>query len=117
MRGKRTQCSAIAVAVVASLLSVPARALRCEHKLISIGDHRSKLLRYCGEPYLAESRHAQWALVGNVGQAIFPAYAEDLLIEEWTYNFGPNKLMRVVRLENGVVAAIEGLGYGFVADD
>jgi hypothetical protein len=38
---------------------------------------------------------------------------EDVVIEEWTFNFGPHQLMRVVRLENGTVAEIKYLGYGF----
>lgn len=117
MGGRHRRSSALAVAGLACLLSAPAQGLRCEHKLISVGDHASKLLRYCGKPDSVRSRRAQRALVGNVGQALFPAFAEDLLIEEWTYNFGPNKLMRIVRLENGIVADIERLGYGFTPAD
>jgi hypothetical protein len=115
--GRLIWSSALAVAGFACLFSVPAHALRCEHKLISVGDHASKLLRYCGEPDSVRSRRARRALVGNIGRTLFPAFAEDLLIEEWTYNFGPNKLMRIVRLENGIVADIERLGYGFTPAD
>ena len=35
-------------------------------------------------------------------------------IETWTYNFGPNLLMRRIRFTaDGTVASIETLGYGF----
>ena len=34
-------------------------------------------------------------------------------VEEWTYNFGRNKLMRRVRFVNGVVEVIETLEYGY----
>ena len=34
-------------------------------------------------------------------------------VESWVYNFGPNKFMRKVRFENGIVADIETLGYGY----
>ena len=38
---------------------------------------------------------------------------EEVVIEEWTYNLGPHQLIRVVRLENGFVADIKHLGYGY----
>jgi hypothetical protein len=34
-------------------------------------------------------------------------------IEIWTYNFGPNQLMARIRFEDGIVANIETLGYGY----
>jgi hypothetical protein len=34
-------------------------------------------------------------------------------VEYWTYNLGPNKLMRRLRLEDGVVTEIETLGHGY----
>ena len=34
-------------------------------------------------------------------------------VENWIYNLGPNKLMRRLRFEGGVVAEIETLGYGY----
>ena len=37
----------------------------------------------------------------------------EVLVEEWTYNFGPRKLMRVVRFENGLVSDVTQLGYGY----
>ncbi len=61
-----------------------------------------------------QSRYAQRSLVGNYGRRVYiPSYVEEVLIEEWTYNLGPYQLMRTVRLENGVVAEIRNLGYGY----
>jgi len=40
------------------------------------------------------------------------AYVE-IVVEEWTYNFGPHRLMRVVRFENGLVTSITQLAYGY----
>jgi hypothetical protein len=37
----------------------------------------------------------------------------EIVIEEWTYNFGPRRLMQLVRFENGFVADMDQLGYGF----
>jgi hypothetical protein len=101
--------------VTFSCLSVSARAeaLRCGTRLIAEGDHFSKLLRYCGEPDSVQSRTARRVLAGLSGQVVLQGFSEEMLIEEWTYNFGPHKLMRIVRFENGWVADIRALGYGF----
>lgn len=115
---KAMYAGAIAVAAAATVLgAAPAEAMRCRHKVITIGDRSAKLLHYCGKPYAVQSRPASAGFVGNIGGALFPTFSEDLLIEEWTYNFGPNRLMRVVWLENGVVARIEQAGYGFGSGD
>jgi hypothetical protein len=33
-------------------------------------------------------------------------------IDEWTYNFGPHRLMQVVVFENGVLVDVKSAGYG-----
>ena len=38
---------------------------------------------------------------------------EEVVVEEWTYNFGPRRLMRQVIFENGFVRSIKQLGYGY----
>ena len=37
----------------------------------------------------------------------------EIPVESWIYNFGPNKLMRRVIFEGGIVTEIETLGYGY----
>jgi hypothetical protein len=37
----------------------------------------------------------------------------EIPVESWLYNLGPNKLMRRVIFEDGIVADIETLGYGY----
>ena len=60
-----------------------------------------------------QTRLAQRSYVTELGQIYFPGFVEEVVIEEWTYNLGPHQLMRVVRLENGYVAEIKQLGYGY----
>ena len=97
------------------LLPLPAHALRCGQKLIAEGDHVSRVLRFCGEPLSIESRFVQQLYVGDVTTAhALPALLTDVRIEEWTYNFGPNRLMRIVTIENGRVIDIRTSGYGFL---
>jgi len=112
------------------LIAPPASALRCSSKLIGDGTPQGKVLKYCGEPESVQVRSILRAgfpryrvrnRIGGAGTAIRAdgellyadrAYVE-VHVEEWTYNFGPRRLMRVIRFENGLVAAIDQLGYGY----
>ena len=113
MKGSRARWTRATIAVALLATSLSAHAFRCGTRVISRGDHASKLLHYCGEPDAVQSRLAQRSLVAHFGHVFIPGFVEDVWIEEWTYNLGPNKLMRVVRVENGVVANIRHLGYGY----
>lgn len=102
-----------AVAALVLLLAVtPAHAFRCGTRIITRGDPADKILRFCGEPASVQTRVSQRGYVTDFGR-VFPGMVEEVLIEEWTYNLGPHQLMRVVRLENGLVADIKHLGYGY----
>ena len=86
--------------------------MRCGNRLISRGDHAAKVLHYCGEP---DAIRSHLALRGffSAGGLLLPGFAEEVEIEEWTYNLGPHKLMRIIYLENGVVRDVDTLGYGY----
>jgi hypothetical protein len=102
-----------AVAALMLLLAVgPAHAFRCGTRIITQGDPAEKILRFCGEPTSVQTRVATRSYVSDLGR-VFPGVVEEVVIEEWTYNLGPHQLMRVVRLENGLVADIKHLGYGY----
>lgn len=94
------------------MVVAPAHAFRCGTRIITRGDLAEKILRFCGEPTSVQTRLSQRTFVDRFGR-VFPTLLEDIVIEEWTFNFGPHQLVRVVRLENGVVAEIKYLGYGF----
>ena len=91
-------------------------ALRCGTKLVSEGDTRSEVAAKCGEPTEVVTqksvfrRPVIWTRNG-------PYYVgEDFIevpVEAWIYNLGPNKLMRRLRFEDGVLTEIESLGYGY----
>ena len=36
-----------------------------------------------------------------------------MVVEDWTYNLGPHKLMRIITFENDVVVKVQTLGYGY----
>jgi hypothetical protein len=45
-------------------------------------------------------------------QNVYAGFREELLVKELLFNFGPRKLMRLVRFEGGRVVSIETAGYG-----
>jgi hypothetical protein len=102
-----------AVATLLLLLAVtPAHAFRCGTRIITRGDHADKILRFCGEPASVQTRISQRSYVSDFGR-VLAGVVEEVVIQEWTYNLGPRQLIRVVRLENGFVADIKHLGYGY----
>lgn len=104
----------VSVAALVMCSTASADTLRCGNKVISRGDHASRVLRYCGEPVAVQSWVVQRGVV--FGSVFRPGlgFVEDVLIEEWTYNFGPQKLMRQIRFANGFVEKVEHLGYGYL---
>jgi Protein of unknown function (DUF2845) len=101
------------ITLVAASMPAQANAFRCGTRVISRGDHASKVLELCGEPDSVQTRLAQRTFTSNYGRIYLPGFVEDVLVEEWTYNLGPHKLMRLVRVENGFVREIRHLGYGY----
>jgi hypothetical protein len=95
----------------ASAAVAETQALRCGSRLIAPGDPAAKLREYCGEP---ESVYTRLEQRGSfVHGRYFPGFVQEVVVEEWTYNFGPNKLMRQVQVVDGVVGEIKLLGYGY----
>ena len=102
-------------ALIAALLllatAAPAHAFHCGTRIITTGDHADKLLRYCGEPVSVQVRIMHLPYVRDWRP--YPGVIDEVVVEEWVFNRGPHQLMRSVRLENGFVAEIKSLGYGY----
>jgi len=113
VRSTPRRLSATVLAAALLVASLPAHAFRCGTRIISPGDHVTKLLEFCGEPANVQSRYAERSLIGTFGRVAIPRYVEEVLVEDWTYNWGPYQLMRTIRLENGFVTEIRQLGYGY----
>jgi hypothetical protein len=97
------------------LTAIPAAAdsMRCGSKLIVEEDSIDKVLYYCGEP---ASKSRTWIVrqpryyIGS-NEYVFPG-EEDVPVDLWTYDLGPNKLMMRLRFVAGILERIESLGYG-----
>mgnify|MGYP001812109092 CR=1 FL=1 len=115
----------IASALLAiALVSTPAHAFRCGNKIVAEDMHEAQVRRACGAP--TTMRHIGRTLRnihvpitsrhGNGWQTRhYPGYnfAQEVVITEYVYNFGPRKLMRRLIFEGGVLVTIESLGYGY----
>ena len=106
----------VAIVVLGFLTCSPAFAFRCGTKLVSEGDTRAEVRAKCGEPSDVVSlasvfrRPAIW----DYGRPYYIGEsAIEIPVESWVYNLGPNKLMRRLRFEGGIVTEIETLGYGY----
>ena len=110
---KRGAC----ILVLGLLAATPAFAtMRCGTKLITEGSSRSEVAAKCGEPTEVVTLRSVYRrpVIWSYGRPYY--VGEDFIeipVESWIYNLGPNKLMRRVVFEAGVVVEIETLGYGY----
>lgn len=107
-----------AVIVLGLLATSPAFAesMRCGTKIVTEGLTRSEVAAKCGEPDEVVNMRSVFRrpVIWTSGRPYY--IGEDFLeipVESWIYNLGPNKLMRRIRFEGGVVTEIETLGYGY----
>lgn len=77
-------------------------AMRCKTKIISVGDSKHRVLQYCGKPSYVETYQRPYSF--------YPSNYQN--VEVWIYNYGRNRLMQELYIENGTVRRIKTLGYG-----
>jgi hypothetical protein len=103
--------------LVALLATAPATAdsLRCGTRLVTDGDSAAKVRALCGEPTeISRSEILRRPVVWIGGTPYY--VSQDLVpvpVESWIYNLGPQKLMRQLRFEDGVLVRIRTLGHGY----
>lgn len=114
---------ALSIACVFMLFSDPAHALRCGSRLVKDGMHESQIIDMCGEP--VSRRQLGYVLrpyivkrpAGILGmhstRHVYSGFNEELLVTELVFNFGPHKLMRIMRFESGQLTSIRTAGYGY----
>ena len=88
--------------------------MRCQGRLVSIGDTVSDVLDKCGEPDEVNQREE---IHNSYVSQIFD-YEQDryiapklikgpIMVELWTYDFGPTRFIRYLRFENSKLIHIE----------
>lgn len=94
-------------------ISPSALALRCGHTIVSLGDHKTDVLQKCGPPDFAEQRLAAAGLTLRHPSGVLQLnQSEQIIIDEWTYNFGPRRFKQFLVFENGILVDIEDLQRG-----
>jgi hypothetical protein len=88
-------------------------SLRCEGGIVDLGDLTVDLLGKCGPPTLRDRwTETRDAVAVDVVHGVAASERTTTEVEQWTYDFGPNRFMQLVTIQNGKVARIEQGGYG-----
>ena len=95
----------------------PVYGLRCDGRIVEIGEKSSQVARKCGQPdhieYSQEERiKGKYYYSHRYGRSKEnhhpPLLKKEIIqIEEWTYNFGPTKFIRYLSFENDRLTKIE----------
>ncbi|HMA10927.1 MAG TPA: DUF2845 domain-containing protein [Steroidobacteraceae bacterium] len=93
----------------------PARAenFRCGDRLVYEGDSAETVRARCGPPTeIRQQRTRVPPVIWRNGRPLrLPGGDREVVVDIWIYNLGPDRLMRRLRLEDGVVVEITTLGY------
>ena len=90
------------------------KTLRCQCRLVYLGDTKAKVLDKCGDPdqldQWEEDHNSYISQIYDYGkeQYIAPKLIKGpILMERWTYNMGSNKFIRYLYFQNGELTKIE----------
>lgn len=96
------------------LLVEPVFAMRCGNLLVDEGDYRIDVIERCGNPdHISERTEYRFVKLQKYSNAFHYGQQVPVYIEEWTFNFGPRRFMRLLRFENGQLISIRTLSYGY----
>ena len=80
----------------------------CSEQLVSVGDSKTDVLAKCGEPSLKDSHVEEFRdkLDGTERNVL-------VTVEEWTYNLGPTRFVRILTFRNSRLTDIRTGNYGY----
>ncbi len=84
----------------------------CDSSEVRVGLSKLDLLARCGDPALMEMRKEGLAFGGSRGSLLLSNEAPRD-VEVWTYDFGPQQLVRFAILADGVVVRVDTGGHGY----
>jgi hypothetical protein len=107
---------AILLAALAPATPTVARAdgFSCGNRIVTEGMHQYDVREICGEPAeVVRTSILRRPVVWRHGRPWYVGTEEiPIPVETWIYDFGPMRLMRKLRFEDGVLANVETLGHG-----
>jgi hypothetical protein len=80
----------------------------CGDRVISVGDTAAEVMAKCGEPFRQDRREEVVSRRIDDGTVL----KVSVTVEEWTYDFGPNRFLRIFSFRNGTITNIRTGGYG-----
>jgi hypothetical protein len=98
-----------------------ANGMRCENKLVQPGDSQYEVRSLCGPPDDMQQRTEQRRVTRAVqrpcpnGNGYCTVIVEDLVdvvIDEWTYDFGPQRFLQYLTFEAGKLVHVRSGAYG-----
>ncbi len=85
-----------------------AETFRCGDRVVSLGDTKADVVIKCGDTDLKDSHEE--SIIKSIDP--FTKQKVTVIVDEWTYNLGPDSLIRILRFENGKLVDIKTGGYG-----
>lgn len=116
------RCLPLTAVFVLLAASCDALALRCGSRLVVEGMSEAEVVRLCGEPvtvrqlgyvlrpYILKLPGGRPGTHGT--RRVYGGFHEELLVKDMLFNFGPRRLMRLMRFEGGRLVSVETAGYG-----
>jgi hypothetical protein len=101
MTGFSLRCAS-ALLLASLALTAPALALRCGSNLVHKGDHIIEVLNKCGEPVWRE----RWEDEVIERRFFDTLERQSVVMEEWFYDFGPSRLLHILRFKNSRLESI-----------
>lgn len=98
-----------------------ADGMRCGNRLISTGDSTYDVRSRCGEPQDATRRtetrteRRRVRVACGKGEALCDRVQEvsaEVVVDEWTYDFGPQRFVHYLTFLDGRLARVDTGGYG-----
>jgi uncharacterized protein DUF2845 len=92
----------------------PIPRARCTDAVFHEGESTYEIQSRCGEPVFRESRvDVRTRVVGDNSARAAQAETATVLVEVWTYDFGPDAFVRHVTFEDGRVVRVDTGSYGY----
>lgn len=86
----------------------------CGSRVITTGMAAAEVRAACGEPTdRSIGAILRRPVIWRHGRPWQGADLVEIPVERWLYNFGPQRLMRRLRFEDGLLTEVETLGYGY----
>lgn len=103
------------------LTRASANGIRCQNKLVQPGDSQYEVKSLCGTPDDMQQRTERRRVTRAVqqpcpnGNGYCTIFVEDevsVVVDEWTYDFGPQRFIQFLTFESGKLVHVKSGPYG-----